>query len=70
MFVDTLAKAQSSSNTTVSMLGDSFKMVAPVAGAMGYSIHDAAIALGLMANAGVKGSMSGKCLPFYIVIYR
>lgn len=62
MFVDTLAKAQSSSNTTVSMLGDSFKMVAPVAGAMGYSIHDAAIALGLMANAGVKGSMSGRQL--------
>lgn len=50
MFVDVLAKAQSKSNTTVSMLGDSFKMVAPIAGAMKYSIQDTAVALGLMAK--------------------
>lgn len=62
MFVDVLAKAQSKSNTTVSMLGDSFKMVAPVAGAMKYSIQDTAVALGLMANSGIKGSMSGRQL--------
>ena len=62
MFVDVLAKAQSKSNTTVSMLGDSFKMVAPIAGAMKYSIQDTAVALGLMANSGIKGSMSGRQL--------
>lgn len=61
-FADVLAKASSSANTNVSMLGESFKYVAPVAGALGYSAEDTAIALGLMANAGIKGSQSGTVL--------
>lgn len=61
-FTDVLAAASNNSNTNVSMLGESFKYVAPVAGAMGYSIEDVAIALGLMANSGVKASMSGTAL--------
>ena len=61
-FADVLAKASSKSNTNVSMLGESFKYVAPVAGSLGMSIEDVAVALGLMANAGVKGSMSGTAL--------
>lgn len=61
-FADVLAKASSSANTNVSMLGESFKYVAPVAGALGYSAEDTAIALGLMANAGIKGSQSGTAL--------
>lgn len=61
-FADTLAAASSSSNTNVGMLGESFKYVAPVAGALGYSSKDTAIALGLMANAGIKGSQSGASL--------
>ena len=61
-FADVLAKASSSANTNVSMLGESFKYVAPVAGALGYSAEDTAIALGLMANAGIKGSQAGTAL--------
>lgn len=61
-FADVLAKASSSANTNVAMLGESFKYVAPVAGALGYTAEDTAIALGLMANAGIKGSQGGTAL--------
>lgn len=61
-FADVLAKASSSANTNVSMLGESFKYVAPLAGTMGYSVEDISLALGLMANASVKGSMAGTSL--------
>lgn len=61
-FADVLAKASSSANTNVSMLGESFKYAAPVAGALGYSVEDVSIALGLMANAGIKGSQGGTAL--------
>lgn len=61
-FADVLAKASSSANTNVSMLGESFKYVAPLAGSMGYSVEDVSVALGLMANASVKGSMAGTSL--------
>ena len=61
-FADVLAKASSSANTNVHMLGESFKYVAPVAGALGYSAEDTAIALGLMANAGIKASQGGTAL--------
>lgn len=61
-FADVLATASSSANTNVSMLGESFKYVAPLAGAMKYSVEDVSLALGLMANASVKGSMAGTSL--------
>lgn len=61
-FADVLAQASSSSNTNVSMLGESFKYVAPVAGALGMSVEDVAIALGLMANSGIKSSQAGTAL--------
>lgn len=61
-FADVLAKASSNANTNVSMLGESFKYAAPVAGALGYSAEDTAIALGLMASAGIKGSQGGTAL--------
>ena len=61
-FADVLAKASSSANTNVAMLGSSFKYVGSVAGAFGYSIEDTAIALAAMANAGVKGDMGGTAL--------
>lgn len=61
-FADVLAAASSNANTNVSMLGESFKYVAPVFGALGYSAEDAALALGLMANAGIKGSQAGTAL--------
>lgn len=58
-FADVLAKASSSSNTNVAMMGETFKYVAPLAGSMKYSIEDTATAVGLMANAGIKGSQAG-----------
>lgn len=61
-FSDVLAKASASSNTNVGMLGESFKYVAPVAGAMKYSVEDTSLALGLMANSSIKGSMAGTAL--------
>ena len=61
-FVDVLAAASSNANTNVSMMGESFKYVAPVAGTMGYSIEDTAVALGLMANSGIKASQAGTTL--------
>lgn len=61
-FADVLAKASSASNTNVSMMGETFKYVAPVAGALGYSIEDTAVAIGLMANSGIKASQSGTAL--------
>lgn len=61
-FVDVLAQATRNSNTDISGLGEAFKYVAPVAGALNYSIEDVATALGLMANQGIKGSQGGTAL--------
>lgn len=66
-FADILAQASSSANTNVSMLGESFKYVAPVAGAMGMEAEDVAVALGLMANAGIKGTQAGTALRTALV---
>lgn len=61
-FSDVLAKTASSANTNVSMMGETFKYVAPLAGAMGYNIEDMSVAIGLMANSGIKGSQAGTSL--------
>ncbi|MBR2256540.1 MAG: phage tail tape measure protein [Blautia sp.] len=61
-FADILAAAATNANTNVSMLGESFKYAAAPAGALGYSAEDVAIALGLMANAGIKADMAGTSL--------
>src|SRR5690625_1246141 len=61
-FADVLAATSANANTNVSMMGESFKEAAPVAGALGYSIEDTSLALGLMANSGIKGSKAGTAL--------
>lgn len=61
-FADILAQASARSNTNVGMMGETFKYVAPVAGAMGYSAEDTAVAIGLMANSGIKASQAGTAL--------
>ena len=61
-FADILAASASNANTNVSMMGESFKYAAPVAGSLGYSAEDVSIALGLMANSGIKASMAGTSL--------
>lgn len=61
-FADVLAQASARSNTDVATMGQTFKYVAPVAGALGFSIQDTATAIGLMANAGIKGEQAGTSL--------
>lgn len=61
-FAGILAAASSNANTNVSMMGETFKYCAPIAGALGFSAEDTAEAIGLMANAGIKGSQAGTSL--------
>lgn len=61
-FADVLAKTASNSNTNIYEMGESFKYVASTAGALGYSVEDTALAIGLLANNGIKGSMAGTAL--------
>lgn len=61
-FADIMAAASSNANTNVSLMGETFKYVAPVAGALGISAEDTAEAIGLLANAGIKGSQAGTSL--------
>lgn len=61
-FADILAAASSNANTNVALMGETFKYVAPVAGSMGISAEDAAESIGLIANAGIKGSQAGTSL--------
>lgn len=61
-FADILAAASSNANTNVSMMGETFKYCAPIAGALGFSAGDTAEAIGLMANAGIKSSQAGTAL--------
>lgn len=61
-FADVMAVTMSKSNTDVNQLGEAFKYVAPLAGAMGYSVEDLNLALGLMANSGIKASQAGTTL--------
>lgn len=58
-FTNVLAATMSNSNTDVDQMGEAFKYVAPLAGALGYKSEDLALALGEMANVGVKASQAG-----------
>lgn len=61
-FADVMAQASNATNTNVAKMGETFKYVAPVAGALGYTIEDTAVAIGLMANSGIKASQAGTSL--------
>ncbi|MCG2216114.1 phage tail tape measure protein [Staphylococcus epidermidis] len=61
-FADVLAQTSSKANTDVRGLGEAFKYAAPVAGALGYTIEDTSVAIGLMSNAGIKGEKAGTAL--------
>ena len=61
-FSDVLAQASSNANTDVSMMGSTFQKVAPVAGALGYSVEDMSLGIGLMANASIKAEVAGTSL--------
>lgn len=66
-FTDVLAQASNSANTDVVGLGEAFQYVAPVAGSLGYSVEDVSLALGTMANAGIKGAKAGRALSTSIM---
>ena len=61
-FADVLASTATSANTTIEMMGEAFTYAGSVAGAFNYSIEDTALAIGLMANSGVKASNAGTAL--------
>lgn len=61
-FADVLAQASSNANTNVGMMGYTFQYVAPVAGALKYSVEDVGVSIGLMANAGIKADKAGTAL--------
>mgnify|MGYP004462459497 CR=1 FL=1 len=61
-FADVLARTSADTNTDVLKMGETFKYVGSIAGAMGYSIEDVSVAIGLMASAGVKASQAGTSL--------
>lgn len=59
---DVMAAASGNANTNVELMGETFKYAGTMAGTMGYSMEDVALAIGLMANSGIKGSMAGTSL--------
>lgn len=59
---DVMAAASSNANTNVELMGQTFQYAAPIVGALGYSMEDTAVAIGLMANAGIKGEKAGTAL--------
>lgn len=59
---DVMAAASSNANTNIGMMGETFKYAAPLAGTLGYSMEDTAVAIGLMANSGIKASQAGTSL--------
>lgn len=61
-YVDVLAQTATNANTNVGLMGETFKYVAPIAGALGADVDDVAVSIGLMANSGIKGSMAGTAL--------
>ena len=61
-FVDMLASASTNSNTSVAQMQSAFTNVAPIAGTLGISMSDLSVALGLMANNGVKAEKAGTAL--------
>jgi len=61
-FADVMAATSSNANTNVALMGETFKYCASTAGAMGYSIEDISVAIGIMGNTGIKGSTAGTTL--------
>ena len=59
---DVMAVASTNANTNVALMGSTFKYAGAVAGSLGYSLEDVALATGLMANAGIKGEIAGTAL--------
>jgi len=60
--VDVMAKAMTTANTDLTMLGDAFKFVGPMAKSAGISLEEITAAIQLLSNAGMQGEMAGSTL--------
>lgn len=61
-FVDIMAATCSNANTSIELMGETLKYAGPVAGTLGIEMEDLSLAIGLMGNAGIKGSAAGTAL--------
>ncbi|HCD9037191.1 TPA: phage tail tape measure protein [Enterococcus faecium] len=59
---DVFARAAADTNAEVGDMGEALKYVAPVANSMGISLEETAAAIGIMSDAGIKGSQAGTTL--------
>ena len=59
---DVFAEASARTNAQVEDMGEAMKYVAPVAKTVGLSIEETAAAIGIMSDAGIKGSQAGTTL--------
>lgn len=56
------ARAAADTNAEVGDMGEAMKYIAPVANTMGLSLEETAAAIGIMSDAGIKGSQAGTSL--------
>lgn len=59
---DVFARAAADTNAEVGDMGEAMKYIAPVASSMGLSLEETAAAIGIMSDAGIKGSQAGTTL--------
>ena len=59
---DIFAKTATSTNTTISNMGETLKYAAPIAHSFGLSLEEVSTITGMMANAGIKGSQAGTAI--------
>lgn len=60
--VDIMAKAMTTANTDLPMLGEAFKYVGPIAKSAGITFEEVTAAIQLLSNAGIQGQMAGTTL--------
>ena len=56
---DTLAFASNNANTDITQLGEGLKLAGPIASAAGMSLADTSVALGILADSGLKATLGG-----------
>ena len=61
-FVDVLAATAANSDTTIGMMGEAMKYLGTTGGVLYYSMEDLSIAMGLLANNGIKSTQAGTSL--------
>ena len=59
---DVLALTSARTNTNMVQLGEGMRYAAPIANQLGQSVEDTSMALGLLANMGLQGSVGGTAL--------